>query len=192
MWFGTAAGRGHAELDGFGILPGWQITQLGWESVQGRPKTEASDRTIALDEDTITALRAHRKRQAAEQLAAGEAWTDSGFVFTDEIGRPLHPQQVSDQFYRLAFQVGLPPVRLHDLRHGAASLMLAAGVDLKVVQETLGHVSSTFTRDTYTSVYPEVARAAAESTAALVNTAASSTQSARLIILPTQVGDTAG
>ncbi|MEW1847008.1 site-specific integrase, partial [Nonomuraea angiospora] len=77
-----------------------------------------------------------------------------GFVFTDEIGRPLHPQQVSDQFYQLAFQVGLPPVRLHDLRHGAASLMLAAGVDLKVVQETLGHVSSTFTRDTYTSVYP--------------------------------------
>nr|SBO94272.1 Integrase [Nonomuraea gerenzanensis] len=169
----------------------WQITQLGWEPVQGRPKTEASDRTIALDEDTVTALRAHRKRQAAERLAAGEGWVDSGFVFTDEIGRPLHPQQVSDQFYQLAFQVGLPPVRLHDLRHGAASLMLAAGVDLKVVQETLGHVSSTFTRDTYTSVYPEVARAAAESTAALVNTAASGAQTARLITLPTHAADTA-
>ncbi|MEU8324718.1 tyrosine-type recombinase/integrase [Nonomuraea sp. NPDC048881] len=76
----------------------WQITQLGWEPVQGRPKTEASDRTIALDEDTVTALRAHRKRQAAERLIAGEAWADSGFVFTDEIGLPLHPQQVSDQF----------------------------------------------------------------------------------------------
>ncbi|MET9249165.1 tyrosine-type recombinase/integrase [Nonomuraea sp. NPDC003709] len=166
----------------------WQITQLGWEPVQGRPKTEASDRTIALDEDTVTALRAHRKRQAAERLAAGEAWTNSGFVFTDEIGRPLHPQQVSDHFYQLAFQVGLPPVRLHDLRHGAASLMLAAGVDLKVVQETLGHVSSTFTRDTYTSVYPEVARAAAESTAALVNTAAAGAQTARLITLPNHAG----
>ncbi|MFG1701546.1 tyrosine recombinase XerC [Nonomuraea sp. M3C6] len=168
----------------------WQITQLGWEPVQGRPKTEASDRTIALDEDTVSALRGHRKRQAAERLAAGEAWTNSGFVFTDEIGGPLHPQQVSDQFYQLAFQVGLPPVRLHDLRHGAASLMLAAGVDLKVVQETLGHVSSTFTRDTYTSVYPEVARAAAESTAALVNTAAAGAQTARLITLPTHIGDT--
>ncbi|MEV4009893.1 tyrosine-type recombinase/integrase [Nonomuraea angiospora] len=89
----------------------------------------------------------------------------------------------------MAFQVGLPPVRLHDLRHGAASLMLAAGVDLKVVQETLGHVSSTFTRDTYTSVYPEVARAAAESTAALVNTAAAGAQTARLITLPTHTGD---
>ncbi|MEU6997394.1 tyrosine-type recombinase/integrase [Nonomuraea sp. NPDC046570] len=167
----------------------WQITQLGWEPVQGRPKTEASDRTIALDADTVTALRAHRKRQAAERLAAGGAWTESGFAFTDEIGRPLQPQQVSDQFYLLAFEVGLPPVRLHDLRHGAASLMLAAGVDLKIVQETLGHVSSTFTRDTYTSVYPEVARAAAESTAALVNTAAGGARTARLITLPTQTGE---
>ncbi|MET9247265.1 hypothetical protein [Nonomuraea sp. NPDC003709] len=49
----------------------WQITQLGWEPVQGRPKTETSDRTIASDEDTVTALRAHRKRQAAERLIAG-------------------------------------------------------------------------------------------------------------------------
>jgi integrase len=85
----------------------WQITQLGWEPVQGRPKTEASDRTIALDEDTVTALRAHRKRQAAERLAAGEAWTDSGFVFTDEIGRPLHPQQVSDLYCFITHRVVL-------------------------------------------------------------------------------------
>ncbi|MGV9382916.1 tyrosine-type recombinase/integrase [Nonomuraea sp. NPDC003707] len=73
-----------------------------------------------------------------------------------------------------------PRVRLHDLRHGAASLMLAAGVDLKIVQETLGHVSSIFARDTCTSVYPEVARAAAESTAALISTAPDARQ-ARLI-----------
>jgi hypothetical protein len=68
--------------------------------------------------------------------------------------------------------------------------MLAAGVDLKIVQETLGHVSSTFTRDTYTSVYPEVARAAAESTAALISTATASGRKARLINLPTTTGDT--
>ncbi|MGP3960022.1 site-specific integrase [Nonomuraea sp. 3N208] len=146
----------------------WQITQLGWETIQGKPKTDASDRVIALDADTVAVLRAHRRSQAAERLAAGEAWADSGFVFTDKSGQPLHPQHISDQFYRLAYEAELPPVRLHDLRHGAASLMLAAGVDLRVVQETLGHVSSTFTRDTYTSVYPEVARAAAESTAALI------------------------
>ncbi|MFG1958393.1 tyrosine-type recombinase/integrase [Nonomuraea sp. NPDC049028] len=78
-------------------------------------------------------------------------------------------RNVSDQFLWLAYLAGLPPVRLHDLRHGAASLMLAAGVEMKVVQETLGHTSSAFTADTYTSVYPQVASAAAEQTAALLS-----------------------
>ncbi|MFI7227437.1 tyrosine-type recombinase/integrase [Nonomuraea angiospora] len=68
----------------------------------------------------------------------------------------------------LAYLAGLPPIWLHDLRHGAASLMLAAGVEMKVVQETLGHTSSAFTADTYTSVYPQVATAAAEKTAAML------------------------
>ncbi|MFI7640581.1 tyrosine-type recombinase/integrase [Nonomuraea sp. NPDC049400] len=148
----------------------WQITQLGWRPVQGKPKTEASDRTIAVDAETMAILKEHKKRQAKERLAAGETWVDSGFVFTDSFGRPLHPQHLTDAFYWLAYQAGLPPVRLHDLRHGAATMMLAAGVELKAVQETLGHVSSTFTRDTYTSVYPEVAAAAAESVAALIAT----------------------
>ncbi|GII96292.1 tyrosine-type recombinase/integrase [Sinosporangium siamense] len=146
----------------------WQITQLGWQPVQGKPKTDASDRIIAVDAETMATIKEHRTRQNKERLAAGEDWFDSGFVFTDELGRPLHPQHVTDQFYWLAYEAGLPPVRLHDLRHGAASLMLAAGVELKVVQETLGHLSSAFTRDTYTSVYPQVAAAAAEATAALI------------------------
>ncbi|GAB3878096.1 hypothetical protein GCM10027612_01840 [Microbispora bryophytorum subsp. camponoti] len=142
--------------------------KLGWTPVQGKPKTDASDRVIALDAETLAILKEHRRRQAKERLKAGEDWTDSGFVFTDEYGRPLHPQHVTDQFYWMCYEADLPPLRLHDLRHGAASLMLAAGVELKIVQETLGHVSSTFTRDTYTTVFPEVAKAAAESTAALI------------------------
>ncbi|SEH02425.1 Site-specific recombinase XerD [Nonomuraea solani] len=146
----------------------WQITQLGWDPIQGTPKTDASDREIAVDADTMAILKEHKKRQTAERLAAGEDWMDSGFVFTDEIGRPLHPQHVTDRFYWLCYQAGLPPIRLHDLRHGAATAMLAAGVDIKIVQETLGHKSSAFTRDTYTSVYPEAAAAAAEATAALL------------------------
>ncbi|MEV6040539.1 tyrosine-type recombinase/integrase [Nonomuraea sp. NPDC052116] len=67
-----------------------------------------------------------------------------------------------------AYLAGLPPVRLHDLRHGAASLLPAAGVEMKVVQETLGHTYSAFTADTYTSVYPQTATATAEKTAALL------------------------
>ncbi|MCT9933895.1 site-specific integrase [Planotetraspora sp. A-T 1434] len=155
----------------------WQITQLCWTPVQGKPKTEASDRVIAADAETLQILKQHRTRQGKERLKAGEDWIDSGFVFTDEHGRPLHPQHVSDQFSWLCYEAELPPIRLHDLRHGAASLMLAAGVELKVVQETLGHVSSTFTRDTYTSVFPEVAKAAAESTAALITTPRSAMRS---------------
>ncbi|MEU6784621.1 tyrosine-type recombinase/integrase [Nonomuraea angiospora] len=146
----------------------WQITQLGWTPIQGSPKTDASDREIAVDAETMALLKEHRKRQARERLATGEDWVDSNFVFTDEIGRPLHPQHVTDRFYWLCYQAGLPPIRLHDLRHGAATAMLAAGVDIKIVQETLGHTSSAFTRDTYTSVYPEAAAAAAEATAALL------------------------
>jgi integrase len=79
-----------------------------------------------------------------------------------------HPAHVTDQFQWLAYEAGLPPIRLHDLRHGAASLMLAAGIDIKIVQHTLGHVTSAYTRDTYTSVYPQLARDAAENTAAIL------------------------
>jgi hypothetical protein len=143
-------------------------TQLGWEPIQGAPKTDASDREIAVDAETMTLLKEHDKRQKRERLAAGEDWIESGFVFTDEIGRPLHPQHVTDRFYGICYQAGLPPIRLHDLRHGAATAMLAAGVDIKIVQETLGHTSSAFTRDTYTSIYPEAAAAAAEATAAFL------------------------
>jgi len=118
------------------IAVNWQITQLGWTPVQGKPKTDASERVIALDAETLSILKEHRRRQAKERLQAGEGWADSGFVFTDEYGRPLHPQHVTDQFYWMCYEADLPPLRLHDLRHGAASLMLAAGVELKIVQET--------------------------------------------------------
>jgi integrase len=73
-----------------------------------------------------------------------------------------------DMFEDLTIEAGLPPIRLHDLRHGAASLMLAAGVDMKVVQETLGHSNVALTANTYTSIYPDLATAAAEATAAIV------------------------
>ncbi len=65
-------------------------------------------------------------------------------------------------------EAGLPPIRFHDLRHRSATLSLAAGVDIKVVQEMLGHSTSAFTRDVYTSVVPEIATAAAEAVAAIV------------------------
>src|SRR5262249_52463032 len=71
-------------------------------------------------------------------------------------------------FRQLVAESGLPPVTLHGLRHGAATLARAAGTDLKVVQDQLGHSTITLTADTYTSVLPETARTAADNTAALL------------------------
>ncbi|MFR9729057.1 tyrosine-type recombinase/integrase [Saccharopolyspora sp. MS10] len=114
-------------------------------------------------------MKAHRKRQAAERLEWGPAWGGTvNRVFTREDGADLHPASVSDRFAELVSAADLPPVRLRDLRHGAASLMLAAGVDMKVVQETLGHSRLAITADTCTSVHPTVAAEAAAAAAALV------------------------
>ena len=150
----------------------WQITQLGWDPVQGAPKSDAGERTVALDADTIADVACWRQEQDQEREAAGDAWADSGFEFTDELGNPLHPATVTDAFHMLAYLAGLPPIRLHDLRHGAATLLLAAGHDMKVVQETLGLSSITIAADTYTSVLPELARRSAEDVAALIRPAA--------------------
>ena len=75
---------------------------------------------------------------------------------------------MTDLFHRIAAEAGLPPIGLHGLRHGAASLSLAAGVDVKVVSAELGHSTTFFTQDTYQTVLPEVAREAAEATAAMI------------------------
>ncbi len=98
---------------------------------------------------------------------------ESGLVFSTELGGPLFPGWVTEQFELLEMEAGLPPIRLHDLRHGAATNLLAAGHDMKVVQETLGLSSITIAADTYTSVLPDLARKAAEDAAALIHAAAS-------------------
>ncbi|MGI5204741.1 tyrosine-type recombinase/integrase [Spirillospora sp. CA-108201] len=117
-------------------------------------------------------LAGHRSRQRAQQEAFGEGYRDSGYVFTNLNGEPVPPGWLTHQFQRLIAEQGMPPIRLHDLRHGAAPLALAAGVELKVVQEMLGHSSIVPTADTCTSVLPQVAHTAAEKTAALLMHAA--------------------
>lgn len=145
-----------------------QLVQDGWEVVESAPKTDSGERIISLDEYTAEVLEAHRIKQGAEHLEWGEAWQDTGRMFTQESGEWIHPGWLTDQFERLVELSGLPPIRLHDLRHVAASLMLAAGVDVKIVSETLGHSDSRITRDIYQSVMPKAARDAAEATAAMV------------------------
>jgi integrase len=132
------------------------------------PKTAHSARVVALDRTTVTALREHQARQESERVAFGSEYNLSGYLFTNLNGGSMAPDRLSRTFRALIAEAGLPPIRLHDLRHGAATLALAAGVDLRVVQEMLGHSSIVLTADTYTSVLPEVAHSAAEKVASLV------------------------
>jgi len=145
-----------------------QVVQYGSRVDVGVPKSESGARTIAMDSITIAVLRSHRARQAAERLAWGSAWVDTGLVFTREDGSRLVPERVSRHFNKLVRDAGLPPIRLHHLRHGAATLALASGANLKVVSEMLGHSTIGITANTYTSVLPELAREAAEAAARLV------------------------
>jgi integrase len=134
-------------------------------------KTAGSVRAIALDRLTVTVLRRHHTSTALEGHRGG-------FVFTNLRGDPIKPDRLGELFHRLVREADLPPIRLHDLRHGAASLSLAAGNDLKTVQTMLGHSSIVLTADTYTSVLPDLAHHAAEATARLVLTSAGTTSRA--------------
>ena len=126
------------------------------------PKTARSRRTVMLPAIALDALRRQKARQAADRLAAGTAWQDErGLVFTDALGRSGDPSAASVAFRTAADRLGLP-VRLHDLRHTAASLMLAGGVPLKVVSEALGHSSIAITADVYSHVTPDLRREAAD------------------------------
>jgi integrase len=126
------------------------------------PKTRSSRRTISLDARMVAVLRAHRRRQLEDRLAWGAAWTDTGYVFTSEDGLAMHPERITVLFGRLVASAGLPKVRLHDLRHTSASLMLAAGVHPKIVSERLGHSSISITLDLYSHVIPGLQAEAAE------------------------------
>lgn len=141
---------------------------VGGRLVWGKPKSKAGERTVGLDADSVAAGKAHRKRRAAERLAAGEAWEDSGCMFTTEAGEPLRPDWVSRRFKELAAQAGLPVIKFHAARHTAATLALAARVDTKVVSETLGHSREAVTRDLYQHVSLELQVGAAETVRALL------------------------
>ena len=129
-------------------------------AMESTPKTSAGKRSIPLDGRLVALLRKHQKQQKIERLRAGEAWEGIGHVFVDELGRPYHPDYFGDRFDDLVATSGLPRIRLHDLRHTAASLMLAAGEPVKVVQEMLGHSSPAITLALYAHTIPSMGRSA--------------------------------
>jgi integrase len=136
-----------------------RVTTAG-EVIDSTPKTESGRRSVPLDPSLVALLRRHKARQAAEKLAAGEAYDDRGFLVADELGVPYNPNDVSRAFNALVKASGLPRIRLHDTRHTAASLMLASGTPVKVVSDLLGHASPTITLATYAHVLPNMAEQA--------------------------------
>jgi integrase len=121
------------------------------------PKTDRSRRTLHMPETIVLALRHHRSAQLQERLVAGLAWKDHGLVFPTTIGTPLEPRSAVADFKRILAKAGLPAtIRFHDLRHSAASLLLAQGVQLRAIMELLGHSSIALTANTYSHILPSV------------------------------------
>jgi integrase len=133
----------------------------GWELAQ--PKSARSRRAIPLPTVARVSIERQRVRQDVAKEAAGAAWQDRDqLVFTNAIGQPMRPEGVSARFNRDRDAAGIPPVRFHDLRHSAATMMLAEGVPLAVISEWLGHAGIAITASHYAAVVPALRREAAE------------------------------
>jgi integrase len=130
--------------------------------VEVAPKTARSRRALPLPASVVTALLEHQANQESRRQAAGPSWTETGLVFTTRRGTPIHPRNDYRAFVALLSAAGLRRVRLHDLRHTTASLLLTQGVSPRVVMEILGHSQISVTMNTYSHVSPELNRAAAE------------------------------
>lgn len=120
-------------------------------------KTAHSRRRIPLSPEATRLLLIQRKCQAEERLAAGPAWQYLDLVFPTEVGTPHRRENVTRRHYKpLLKAADLPDVRLYDLRHSMATLLLMKGVNPKIVSERLGHSSVKQTLDTYSHLLPGI------------------------------------
>ena len=124
-------------------------------------KTARSRRTLSLPPDAVAALRSHRARQAGERLAA-RRWADHDLLFTTPHGTGIDPDNLYRMFKALLGRAGVSDVRFHDLRHTAASLMLASGLPVNVVSEVLLHAQTSTTLNTYAHALPGAHRQVAD------------------------------
>jgi len=131
--------------------------------VFAEPKTAKSRREVHLSALAVAALRRHRKAQLEERMRAANLWQDYDLVFASERGRPLDGNNFRTRaFARLLVKAQLPPMRFHSLRHTAATVLLAEGLNVKVVSEMLGHADIVTTLRTYSHVLPGMGQAAAD------------------------------
>lgn len=139
--------------------------ERGWELTA--PKTAGSKRSIRLDPGVVEVLRQHRTRQLAERLEAGPLWEDHNLIFPNQCGKVQDGMNLLHYTHQpLLKRAGLPQVRLHDLRHTAATLLLQAGTNPKIVSERLGHSTVGITLNLYSHVTPDMQQEAAAKLAA--------------------------
>jgi integrase len=165
------------------LAQAWQTTDLEGGSVRierqliptrggatfGSPKSKRSNRTIALDAETVEALRHHRETQLLERDLAGAAYEDHDLVFCDELGRRIYPKRLTEWFLRHRKAAGVPTGSLHVLRHTMATLALTASppVPLHIVAGRLGDRPETLLR-VYAHNLPQSDSMAAEAVAAVL------------------------
>ena len=133
------------------------IQLLGTRIIETHPKTRSSRRTVDLDPRTRDLLQRYRRQQGA----GGEGIEARSWMFTSVNGGPVNPDLYSQTFDRLVAGLDVPRIRLHDLRHTHATLLLKDGEPLKVVSERLGHSNPAFTMTTYQHVLPGMGAGAA-------------------------------
>lgn len=129
--------------------------------IQDRTKTLAGARSVRLTKRTLAALKEHRTAQLARRLAAPE-WQDNDLIVCTSKGTPINPGNVSRSYDRLILKSGLRRIRVHDLRHTHATLLLLEGTPAKIVSERLGHASISITLDLYSHVLPDMQDDAAD------------------------------
>jgi integrase len=132
------------------------------------PKTARSRRTVPLPAETLAVLAEHRRDRDKDRAQAGELWQETDLVFTTPIGGPRNPRNLTAPFHIALKRAGLPRVRIHDLRHSAATHLLTKGVHPKVVQDLLGHSTIAITLDTYSHVMPALAKDASAVMSSLI------------------------
>jgi integrase len=149
------------------------MTDIDGRIAFGTPKTKGSAAGVGLSSRVVRALRTQRERQAAERAEWADAYEDHDLVFARENGMPLRPEWVLDTFHRQAAQAGLRQIRLHGLRHLAATLMLSNGVPLALVSKTLRHSKLGITADLYSHLTHEASVAAADALGSVLDAVAS-------------------
>ncbi len=155
---GEVLGLRWADVDGDTLHVRQQIQRIQGELHIGPVKTRAGSRDLPLLGLAKDALTARREAQDADRTRLGNAWTETGLIFTTRTGRPVEPRNLVRSFARICGANGIRRIRVHDFRHTASSLLKRLGVPPRDRQAILGHAHVTTTEQVYTHVDDEEKR----------------------------------